>query len=81
MGLLEGYLSGISPAYAKRMQQEKAAEAQRLARTQDNRMLNNLLGNEELPEENLAQDAFDMEEAQVMGLLGEGEGVYKPHVE
>lgn len=73
MGLLEGYLMGASPAYRNR----KAAEAQAQARAQDNELLTNLLGVKGTEAQNLAPDAFNMEEAAVMDQLGEGEGVYQ----
>lgn len=72
MGLLDSYMMAASPAYAKR----KQLEADRLARAQDNKMIRDAFGSRGLPEQNLAPDAFNMEEAKVMESLGQGEGIY-----
>ena len=74
MGLLEGYLMGASPAYRNR----KAAESQAAARQRDNDALEGLLGAVGMGAQNLAPDAFNMEEAQVMQQMGQGDGVYAP---
>jgi hypothetical protein len=70
MSAISRYLQSMSPTYGKR----KAAERQR---EQDRVAMQDILGNVGVPAQNLAPDAFDMEESQVMQQLNPEEpGAY-----
>jgi hypothetical protein len=73
MGLLEGYLRTVSPSYAAR-EKEQRAQDKEYERVD---YLQGLLGEVDTPEQNLAPDAFNMDEAALMQQMDQTDQVYQ----